>query len=111
MKTNLLFQVQHSPFWGNLAFVCNTETIGSLYSYALLILTKSFNSKNQVVHGQKFKDLLSSTCKIRPEEECWTLNQRSRVQYSLGVTFCYSNLVFSHGKASDANIDIIPNFV
>ena len=81
MKTNLWFQVQHSPFWGNLAFVCNTETIGSLYSYALLILTKSFNSKNQVVHEQKFKDLLSSTCKISPERR--VLDFESEVQGSI----------------------------
>ena len=54
---NLCFQVQHSPFWINLAFACKTETLGSPYSHALLILTKS---KNQVVHEQKFKDLLSS---------------------------------------------------
>ena len=32
----------------------------SLYSHALLILTKSSKSKNQVVHEQKFKDLLSN---------------------------------------------------
>ena len=33
-----------------LAFACKTETLGSLYSHALLILTKSSKSKNQVVH-------------------------------------------------------------
>ena len=30
---NLWFQVQHYPFWTNLAFACKTETLGSLYSY------------------------------------------------------------------------------
>ena len=55
------FQVQHYPFW---AFACKTETLGSLYSHALLILAES---KNQVVNEQKFKDLLSSTCQISPE--------------------------------------------
>ena len=30
-------------------------------------LTKSSKSKNQVVHEQKFKDLLSSTCHISSE--------------------------------------------
>ena len=59
---NLWFQVQHYPFWTKLAFACKTETLGSLYSHALLILTKSSKSKNQVVHEQKFKDRLSSTC-------------------------------------------------
>ena len=59
------FQVQHSPFWTNLTFACKTETLGSLYNYALLILTKSCkNSKNQVVHEQKLKDLISSTCQV-----------------------------------------------
>ena len=58
---NLWFQVQHYPFWANWTFACKTETLGSLYSHALLIPTKSFKSKNQVMHEQKFKDLLSST--------------------------------------------------
>ena len=31
----------HAPFYTNLAFACKTETLGSLYSHALLILTKS----------------------------------------------------------------------
>ena len=50
-----------------LTFACKIETLGSLYSHALLILTESSKSKNQVVHGQKFKDLLSSTCQVSPE--------------------------------------------
>ena len=49
---NLWFQVQHSPLWTNLT---------SWHSHCLLIPTNSLKSKNQVVHGQKFKDLLSST--------------------------------------------------
>ena len=49
------------------AFACKTETLGSLYSHALLIPTKSSKSKHQVVHEQKFKDLLSSTCLISSE--------------------------------------------
>ena len=65
---NLWFQVQHSPFWTNLAFACKTKTLGSLYSHALLILTKSSKSKNQVVHEQKFKALLSSTRWISSEK-------------------------------------------
>ena len=52
---DLCFQVQNSSFWTNLACVCKTETLGSLYSHALLIPTKS-KSNNQVVHEQKFKD-------------------------------------------------------
>ena len=58
---NLWFQVQHYPFYTNLTFACKTETLGSLYSHVLLILFKSSKSKFQVVHEQKFKDLLSST--------------------------------------------------
>ena len=61
-SNNLWLQVQHFPFWTNLAFACKTESLGSLYSNAVLILTQSSKSKNQVVHEQKFKDLLSSTC-------------------------------------------------
>ena len=59
------FQVQHAPIYTNLTFACKTET--SLYSHALLILTKSSKSKHQVVHGQKFKDLLSCTCQVSIE--------------------------------------------
>ena len=33
---NLWFQVQHYPFYTNLSFACKTETLGSLYSHALL---------------------------------------------------------------------------
>ena len=62
-----LFQVQHYPFWTYWAFACKTETLGSLYSHALLILTKSSKFENQVVHEQKFKDLLSNKCPVSPE--------------------------------------------
>ena len=48
-------------------FSCNTETSGSLYSHALLILTGSSKSKNQVVHKQMFKDLPSSKCPVSVE--------------------------------------------
>ena len=64
---NLWFQVQHSPFWTNLAFACKTDTLGSLYIHAVSILTKSSKFKNQVVHERKLKDLLSSTCLISSE--------------------------------------------
>ena len=37
------------------------------YSHALLILTGSSKSKNQVVHEQKFKDLPSSKCPVSVE--------------------------------------------
>ena len=33
------------------------------------------------------------------------------IQYSLGVTFCYWKFLFSHSKASDANIGIVANFL
>ena len=49
-------------FCAYLAFACKTGTSGFLYSHALLILTKSSKSNNQVVHEQGFKDPLSSTC-------------------------------------------------
>ena len=64
---NLWFQVQHSPFWTNLTFASKTEILESLYSQALLILTESSKFKNQVVHEQKFKDLLRSTCQVSRE--------------------------------------------
>ena len=101
------FQVQHSPFWTNLAFNCKSDTLGSLFSHALLILTKSSKSKNQVVHEQEFKDL-SSTCHINSERR--VLGLESEVlgfNTHCGVAFCYWNFLFSHSKASNANIDII----
>ena len=64
---NLWFQVQHYPFYTNLTFACRTETLGSLYTDALLIPLKSSKSKYQVVHKQKFKDLLSSTGQVSVE--------------------------------------------
>ena len=56
-----------APFYTNLTCACNSETSGSLYGHALLILTKSSKFKNQVVHEQKFKNLLSSTCQVSVE--------------------------------------------
>ena len=79
---DLWFQVHHAPLFTNLAFAGMTETLSSLYSHALLILTKSYKSKHQVVHEQKFKDLLSSTCQVSVERSM--LDLESEVQYSLG---------------------------
>ena len=46
-------------------------TAAVTYSHALLILLKSSKSKHQVVHEQKFKDLLSSTCQVSVERIVW----------------------------------------
>ena len=59
--------IQHYPFYTNLTFACKTETLGSLYSHALLICLNSSKFNYQVVHEQMFKDLLSSTCQISVE--------------------------------------------
>ena len=53
--------------------VSNSNTLLS----GLTFLIKSSKSKNQVVHEQKFKDLLSSTCHITQKGECSTWNQRT----------------------------------
>ena len=42
---NLWIKLQHSPFWANWAFPCKTETLGSLYSHALLIPTNDPSPK------------------------------------------------------------------
>ena len=76
---DLWSQVQHAPLYTNLAFACKTETLRSLYSHALLILTKSSKSKHQVVHEQKFKDLLSGTCQVSVERSMLDLG--SEVQW------------------------------
>ena len=61
------------------ASACNTETLGSLYSHAPLIIVKSSKSKHQVVHEQNFKDLLSSTCQVSVETNM--LDLESEVQW------------------------------
>ena len=76
---DLWFQVQHAPLYTKVTFTCNTETLSSLYSHALFILTKSSKSKHQVVHEQKFKDLLSSTCQVSVERSM--LDLESEVQW------------------------------
>ena len=76
---DIWFQVQHAPLYTNLAFACKTVTLSSLYSHALLILTKSSKSKHQVVHEQKFKDLLSSTYQDSVERSMFELE--SEVQW------------------------------
>ena len=78
---DLWSQVQRAPLYTNLAFACKTETLSSLYSHALLILTRSKSSKSehQVVHEQKFKDLLSSTCQVSVEKSMLDLG--SEVQW------------------------------
>ena len=58
----------------------------------LLILTESSKSKNQVLHEQKFNDLLSSTCLSSSERNL--LDMESEVMRGLGsiptgVTFCH----------------------
>ena len=79
---DLWFQVQHAPLYTNLVFACKTETLSSLYTHALLILTESSKSKNQVVHEQKFthfKHLLSSICQVSVGRSM--LNLESEVQW------------------------------
>ena len=43
------FKFNNSPFWSNLSFASETETLGSLYSYALLIQLNQSKSKNKEV--------------------------------------------------------------
>ena len=93
---DLWLQVQHFTFWTNLSFACKTETLGSLYSHALLIPTRSSKSKNQVVHKQKFKVQRF---------------MRGPGSIPIGGNILSLDFLFSRSKASDANIGIIANFV
>ena len=52
---DLWSQVQHAPLYTNLALACKTETLSSLYSHALLILTKSSKSKHQLKLNRSLK--------------------------------------------------------
>ena len=69
-------------------------------------------SKYQVVHEQKFKDLLSSTCQVSVERI--VLDLESEVMRGLGSTCIPTGgggNIFSRSKASDVKIGIIANFV
>ena len=57
-----------------------------LHSFKLLILTKS--SKNQVVHKQKFKDVLSSTSQISVRRRVLDLEWWA-VSIPTWVIFCF----------------------
>ena len=54
--------------------------------------------------------VLQANAQLVQKGKCWT-SLEARVQYSLGVTFCYWNFLFSRSKASDSNIGIIANFL
>ena len=64
VSMDLWFQVQHAPLYTNLVLACKTDTLSSIYSCALFILTKSSKSEHWVVCGQEFGDHLSSTCQV-----------------------------------------------
>ena len=67
-----------------------------------MILLKSSKSKYQVVHEQKFKDHLNSTCQVSVERIVLDLESEAAwVLLPQGVTFCHC--IFSHSKASDVN--------
>ena len=81
-------KLESNNFYTNLTFAYNTETLGSLYSHALLNLLKSSKSKHQVVHEQKFKDLLSTTCQVSVERIVLDLESEAVwVLFPQGVTF------------------------
>ena len=92
-------------------FGCNTETLGSLHSHVLLIPLKSSKSKYQVVHEQKFKDLLSSTCQVSVERTVLDLESEDMRGLDSIPTGGFVTGFFSRSKASNANIDIIAIFV
>ena len=96
-----------------MTFACKTGPLGSLYSHALLIPLKSSKSKCQVMHEQKFKDLLSSTCQVSVERR--VLDLELEVVRDLGSIPTCGNILsldfFSHSKASEASIGIIGNFI
>ena len=103
----LRFQVQHVPFYTNLTFACNTETLGSLYSHTLLIPTESTKSKNQVVHKQMFKDLPSSKCPVSVGRSTLDLESKGLGSIPTGGNILLVDFLLSRSKDSDANIGII----
>ena len=86
-----------------MAFACKMETLGSLYSHALLMLTRSSKFKNQVVHKKKIKDPLSSTCLSSSERSVL----ESEVMRDPGGNILSLVSFFSRSTSSDANIGIL----
>ena len=67
-----------------------------------------------MVHKQKFKDLLSSTCQVSLERIVLDLESeimRGQGFISTGDNIFHWIFLFSCSKASNANICIIANFV
>ena len=66
-----------------------------------------------MVHKQKFKDLLSSTCQVSVERR--VLNLESEAMRDLGSILTRGNILSLHfisrSKVSDANVYIIVNFI
>ena len=99
--------------WTKLTFASKTETLESLYGHALLIVAKSsqfLKYKNQVVHEQKFKDLLSSTWQVSVERI--VLDLESEAMRGPGSIPTRGNIfhwifLFSRSKVSAADIGII----
>ena len=100
---NLWFQVQHSSFGTNLAIACETETLRSLYSHALLIPTK--RSKSKVGQERSLKIYSVAHASLALKGEFWTWNQRLW-ETQVGRTFCHCFFLVSCSKVSDANIGI-----
>ena len=62
-----------------------------------------------MVHEQKFKDLLSSKCQVSPERIVLDMESEFMIgpgSIPTGDNF-FTGFLFSHSKASDANIGII----
>ena len=91
------FQVQHAPPTLDWALACKTETLGIHYIVMLYwSLTVNISSpKIQVVHEQKFKDLLSSTCLSSSERSMLELQSRGlgSIPTRGGVIFCLIHFV------------------
>ena len=88
----LRFQVQHAPSWATEAIACKAKTLGSLYSRALLILTQSSKSKNQVVHEQKFKISQVASAQLGYRAFSYSL-WKIRLQLSLFTVDCNCNFL------------------
>ena len=93
----------------NSPFACKAETLGSLYSHAILILTKSSKSKNQVVYKHKFKDLLCSTFLTSLERRLLDLESevmRGPGSIPTGGNILSLDFLFSRSKDKNVNINI-----
>ena len=82
---DLWFQVQHSPFWANLANATYENFCSCATSF--LDLDDLVRINEACLYKEPEVSVLQANAKLAKKGECWTWNQRSRGSILIGVTF------------------------